>query len=395
MQELFQRMNNALERLGGYEPLPSMPFTLQQLLAVLSKHKGQFLHLNAGAPPILRIENELVPIGDRPLTGPECRNLVMSALAADQRTALFQGHELDFIHAEASSGFRFHVYMERGCPGLSVRKIRNDIPELMQLNLSGSSVEKFLNEHQGLLLLVGPPGCGKINTFASLIAHINAKRRARIITIEPRILFWHQNQESVIIQRELGSDTHSFAHAVRQVLHQDPDILAVGGIPDRDTAEVVIQAAAGGHLVVAVLDAASSVRAIDDLLMAFQNDGRIQQQLASVLKLVVCQHLVSRSDGRGKIPSFEILEASPSVAQAIARGQSNELFHHMRDEGQQTLARHLSRLVEVGMISYDEAIQHVDPEELEVGQPDEESVYTESSSHSSEPTDNSPLMSWL
>jgi twitching motility protein PilT len=400
--DVVARLSVAVEHLLGYSPSTGLPFTLPQLLGALVKHKGTFLHINAGSAPMLRIQDELVALGDKALTVNDCRSLVLGGLSPEQRKVLAQGRELDFIHMEGTTGFRFHVYSERCCPAASIRKVRTDIPKLVELGLSGGAVERFLNERQGLMILAGKPRCGKINTFASLVSFINQHRKARIVTVEPMIQFWHQSKESAVIQREIGIDTMSFSHAVRQAVQQDPDILAVGGIPDRETAEVVIQAAAGGHLVVALLDAVSSVRAVDELLSAFYGgDGRMQHLLGNVLRLVVCQHLIGRTDGMGQIPAFEILECTPEVRALVASGQSTGLHQVMRNDQMQTLARHLSRLLEVGMIGMDEALQHVDASELE---------YEPSYDYAAEPArptqpalasasapvdDNTTLMSWL
>lgn len=394
VRQLLERVAEAVERLNGVG-YGSLPFSLKQLLSVLLKHKGTFLHLNAGCPPMLRINQELVPIGDHVMSARECRYLVNSVLTPEQLRAQAQGHELDFNYVEEGTGFRFHVYLERGCPAASIRRLRTDIPKLMELGLSGSAVEKFLSsDHGGLMILSGKPRCGKINTFASLVSYINQQRRVRIVTIEPVIQFWHKNAESVVIQRELGSDTRSFAQAVRQAVQQDPDILAVGGIPDKETAEVIIQAAAGGHLVVALLDAVSSVRAVDEMLSAFYgSDGRIPQLLGRVLRIVVCQHLVPRADGRGLIPAIEIMECNDEIRQMVARGEVSNLHHVMREQGMQTLGRHLSRMTEVGTVTRDEALKLVDESELEVSESLE--IELPVPQQPAGVDNETPLMSWL
>ena len=404
LPETLSRLSVAVESLLGFSPTTGLPFTLPQLLGALVKHKGTFLHLNAGSPPMLRIQDELVALGDKALSVGDVRSLVLGSLTPPQRNLLSQGHELDFTHMEGTTGFRFHVYSERCCPAASIRKVRTDIPKLVELGLSGGAVERFLNERQGLMILAGKPRCGKINTFASLVSFINQHRKARIVTVEPMIQFWHQSKESSVIQREIGVDTRSFSQAVRQAVQQDPDILAVGGIPDRETAEVVIQAAAGGHMVVAMLDAISSVRAVDELLSAFYGgDGRMQHLLGSVLRLVVCQHLIGRTDGMGQVPAFEILECTPEVRALVANGQSSGLHQIMRNDQMQTLARHLSRLLEVGMIGMEEALQYVDASELEFepgydygsAQPGYAEATAARPAAPAAVEDNTTLMSWL
>ena len=172
------------------------------------------------------------------------------------------------------------------------------------------------------------------------------------------------------MQRELGQDTASFPSAIRQALNQDPDILAVGGIPDPETLELLLQAASSGMLVVALMDASSCVRALEHLLNAINSeDRRFRYFLSRVIRLIVGQHLVQRSDGRGQIGAFEVLENTPQIAESIASGEVTQIHHIMRENGMQTLARHLSRLVEVGSITREEASQYVDPSELELEEP--------------------------
>lgn len=387
----LDRLVQSMSHLTGI-PQVDLPFTLPQLLKILTKHKGTFLHLNVGCPPMLRIAEELVPVGDHILEPDDCRYLIKSILTPEQIRLQSQGHELDFNRVEGEDGFRFHVYLERGCPAASVRRLRTDIPKLVELGLSGGAVEQFLSaDNGGLMILSGKPRSGKINTFASLVDYINHQRRARIVTIEPLIQFWHQSLESAVIQREVGSDSRSFAQAVRQAVQQDPDILAVGSIPDLDTAEVLIQAAAGGHLVVALIDAPGCVRAVDEMITGFSgSDKRMQQLLARVTRLVVCQHLVGRADGRGLIPAMEILECNEQVSQMIAQGECGALHQLMRDSGMQTLGRHLSRMVEVGLVTAEEAGRFVGEGELEVAPRTHLEVKPAAAMDA-----DTPLMSWL
>ncbi|MBI3929416.1 MAG: Flp pilus assembly complex ATPase component TadA [Armatimonadetes bacterium] len=389
LKETLARLTEAIQRLNG-EVASNLPYSLEQLLQVLIKHKGSFLHINCGCPAMLRINEDLVPIGEHILSAAECRTLLNSVLTPEQRKLQAQGQELDFNYMSEEGGFRFHVYLERGVPGASVRKLRTDIPRLVELGLSGGAVEKFLSQSQGLMLLTGTPRSGKINTFAAMVAYINKVRRVRIVTIEPKIQFWHQNEEGFVIQREIGSDTRSFRQAVMQAVMQDPDILAVGAIPDTETLEVLLQAAAGGHLVLAMLDAVNCARAVDELIAALQSsDARMTVLLAHVLRLVVCQHLVGRADGRGLLPVMEILECIPEVQEMVARGSTTDLHQAMYSSGMQTVARHLSRMVEVGSVTLEEALKLVDRDELEIQQVPAE-LPTEARAD-----EETPLMSWL
>lgn len=391
----LQRLTEAVQGLAEKTGKPKLAFSLDQLLAVMVKHRGTFLHLNGGSFPMLRINHELVPVGEHPISPRECQALLSDVLHQEHLLALARGMEVGFGYAMDNAGFRFNVYQERGMLGASIRRIRTDIPPLQQLGLSGSVVEKLLDARQGLILLVGRPRCGKINSFASLISHLNEQQRVRVVTLESPIQFWHESKKATIVQREVGVDTETYVHGVRQAVLQDPDILAVGELPDPETVEVVIQAAAGGHLVLAMLDSPSSVRAVDQIVEAFYqaNDTRMLRQFARVLKLVVCQHLVPRADGRGKLPAFEILEVNEEVADCLGRGETSNLHTIMRQDGMQTLGRHLSRMVDVGLVARDEAAKLLDdPAELVVM---DEPTVAAPPTPSIMMDDDTPLMNWL
>lgn len=397
-QDLLQRLVASVEQQNGYSATNRLAYNVTQLLGVAVKNRGNLLHLNAGTPPMVRIQDELVNIGSGALTRDQCSYLVLTLLNPEQRRLLFQGREVNFTHQDPElGGFRVHAYLDRGCPAASLQQVLTDVPKLVELGLTGSAVERFLAEPSGLMLLTGRPRCGKINTFAALLSYINQNRKVRIVSIEPQIHIYHAPGQGTLIQREVGVDTQSFAQAIRQARNQDPDILAVGGIPDRETAEALIQEAASGRLVIALLDATNSVNAVEQFTRAvYSEDGRLLARLAHVIKLVVCQHLVNRADHRGKAPAFEILEGTPDVQRAVATADSAALFHIMRQEGMQTLGRHLTRLLEVGWITQEEAVQHVDASELEL-QPAPEYANSDYYEPPAAPTldDTAPLMNWL
>lgn len=402
--DLLVRILSALQLELGFDATNALPYSVAQLLGVAVKHGGNLLHLNPGSPPTVRMRDELVTIGSGALTREQCSHLVLSLLNPEQRRGLFGGRELNFTLQDAAlGGFRLHAYLDRGCPAASLQQVITEVPRLADLGLSGGAVERFLNERSGLMLLTGRPRCGKINTFASLLTFINQNRKVRIVSIEPQIHIWHAPGQGTLIQREVGVDTGSFAAAIRQARHQDPDILAVGGIPDRESAEALIQEASSGRLVIALMDGANCANAVEQYTRAiYTEDGRSLARLAHVVKLVVCQYLVNRSDGRGKAPAFEILEGTADVQRAVATADTSALYHIMRQEGMQTLGRHLTRLLEVGWITQDEALKHVDASELELAQPDDygEVTNTYEEQASAAPVQPSldemaPLMNWL
>ena len=346
---------------------------------------------------MVRVGSRLVALTDDVLTPSDCRSLVADCLNPEQFSRCFAGHELDLNLTEGGKGFRIQAYLERGCPSLSVRRIRSDIPKLVELGLSGSSVEKFLGSQDGgLMLLTGRQRSGKANTYASLLNFINHQQVCRIISVEPAIQFWHTSEKSVVVQREVGSDTRSFPNAVRLAVQQDPDILAVGAIPDPETAEVVLQAAAGGHLVIAQMDSPSAVKAMENFCSAFNpQDKRMRTLVARVLRLVVCQHLTARADKRGQLPAHEILECTREIGQCLMASSFQDIPQLMERLGMQTLGRHLSRMIEVGLVNYDDALDLVDEDQLEVGRPSKLALAPVTAEVDGDVDEDTPLMSWL
>lgn len=394
IRESVESLVQLLQHQNRLEAQPP-PFAFEELLEELGQLRGSFLHVNSGSPPIVRVGDELEPLTEHTLTPSDCRYLAAACLSSEQLRHVYSGQELDLNLIDGSEGFRVHAYLERGCPALSIRRIRTDIPKLVELGLSGSSVENFLGSQDGgLMLLTGRPRSGKFNTYASLIQFINHQQCCRIVSVEPVVQFWHRPDRSVVVQREVGSDTRTFARAVRVAVQQDPDILCVGSIPDPETAEVLLQAAAGGHLVIAMIDASSAVRAVDSFLSAFDpGNARLRQLVARALRVVVCQHLVERADGRGQVPAHEILECNRNVREAIQRADLAEIYRLMDHFGMQTLGKHLSRMIEVGMVNYDDALKLVEADQLEVSRPSQLELAPPTSE--SDMDDETPLMSWL
>ncbi|HXE71670.1 MAG TPA: ATPase, T2SS/T4P/T4SS family [Candidatus Nitrosotenuis sp.] len=407
LESILARLSSVLEDLADTSQAPGgMAYHVDRLLEMAVHHRATMLHLNAGAPPTLRINQDLVPVGEAPLSREQCRALIRQMLTPEQRRSMVGGQSLDFCYPAAGTGFRVNVYIERGQMAATVRRLRTDIPKLENLGLASTLVERVLQEQQGLLLLTGNPRCGKINTLAALLSWLNHRRRVRIVLLEHPIQFWHQNLQATVVQREVGSDVDSFAHGVRQAILQDPDVLALSDLPDGETADACVRAAAGGHLVLALLDAPSCVRAVDRLLVTFEGgDGRRVKTLARALRAVVCQTLVARADGRGLLPAFEILDCTEEVRAELRGGQVTGLHHIMRQEGMQTLGRSLGALVRAGLVSRAEALRHVEdeeelelPEEPALAAPDFLSGPTSGAVAATTPEfgeEETPLMSWL
>ena len=394
MEGILARLSSALEEMsGGSQEQAAIPYTLGQLLDTAIDNRAALLHINVGCPPMLRINEQLVPVGEHQLTRGDCRKLLSPVLTHEMRAELFAGNEVETYFPASGTGFKLSIYTERGNMSASIRRLRSDIPSLDNLGLAGSPLDDALREASGLIVITGSPRCGKINTLASIVAHLNATRSARIISLEHPIQFWQQNAMSTVIQREVGTDTQSFAQGVHQAISQDPDIIALTDIPDRDTAEYVLRAAAGGHLVIACIDASSSVRAVERLINTYlecENSQKALHMLSKALRVVTCQTLVQRSTTRNMLPVFEILTNNDDVAQDLRNGQIDRLHSIMRNSSNmRTLESELGRLVKNGIVDREEALRLVD--ELPDVSHEEHKEDVASGTGDGE----SPLMNWL
>lgn len=360
-------------------------------MGVLTKHDGRYLHLNFGSTPTLRLGDDLIPVGERVLTREDCRTLIFGELTPQRREQLLAGQELNFLSSEGDYLFRFHVYLDRSCPALTLTRLNNVIPSLVELGLSGSAIEALVHEPAGLLLLTGPRDSGKSVTFNAMIGHLNQKRPGRILTIEDKIEYWHRNSENSLVQREVGIDTMSTMQALESAESLDVDILAVSDIPNRECFELLLQLASHKTLVVACIDAPHLLGGLARLLSAGGPDeARLRYTFTKSLRLAVGQIQVERVDGKGRVNAFEILETGPQIADALYNGDLQMVSNLMREKGMQTMAKHLSRLVDVGLVNYEIASRYAEVSELQ-----QQNVTMASPGKPPDPDSSTSLMSWL
>ncbi|WP_269171542.1 MULTISPECIES: type IV pilus twitching motility protein PilT [unclassified Modestobacter] len=317
------------------------------------------LHLTAGSPPVVRIHGTLHPLTSLPvLTSAVIQRTLYSVLDQQQRAKFEAELELDFAHALRGVGrFRVNVYRQRDSVGAAIRAVPNEIKPLEELGLP-SVVHTFAGLPRGLVLVTGPTGSGKSTTLASLIDLANRTRADHIMTIEDPIEFMHRHARSLVNQREVGSDTHSFGAALRHVLRQDPDIILLGEMRDLETISVALTAAETGHLVLASLhtqDAAQTINRVIDVFPAHQQQ-QVRAQLAGSLQGVVCQSLCRRADGTGRVVAAEVLVATPAIRNLIREGKSHQIYSAMQagaDWGMTTMDQQLAKLVSAGHITFE------------------------------------------
>lgn len=346
-------------------PRPAgMNFTLDDLLRTVIKNRASDLHIKPFAPPTVRLEGELVPIGEKALTPEQTEYLVLSALPPRKRMPLSELQEVDHAHVAFGVRFRMNAFLERGNFTAALRMVNSAIPSFQDLGLP-QVLARLASLQDGLVLITGPAGSGKSTTLAAVLDWINSNRRTHVVTIEDPIEYQHQDKTAYITQREIGTDTTSFVEALRQALRQDPNVIMVGEMRDVETIMTAVTAAETGHLVLSTLHTPNTVQAIDRIVDSFE--GHVQKQvrmlLAQCLRGVVSQKLLNRQDGRGRVPAVEVLVNTPTISSHILDGQTQEIYQYLQrgaSEGMQTFTQSLIGLLDRGLVSYQDAAQVAD-----------------------------------
>ena len=333
--------------------------------------QGSDLHLTVGAPPVSRVDGLLKPFeGYDPLTPTDVENLVFSILAPEQKEMLMMNKELDFSFAYGEiARFRVNAFHQRGYLAAALRLVPFKIPTLEELNLP-SSLYDFCLLPQGFVLITGPTGQGKSTTIAALLNYINETRNVHIVTIEDPIEYIYPHRRSLVDQRELHLDTHSWEIALRSALREDPDVVLIGEMRDYETISSAVTIAETGHLVFASLHTNSAPQTIDRIIDVFpENQQRqIRVQLSSILEGVVSQRLLPAIGG-GRVPAVEIMKSSPAVRTVIREGKTHQLDNIMATSvelGMVSLDRALAQTVKDGLV--EEAVarsQTLHPEEFQ------------------------------
>ena len=334
------------------------------LLQLAVEEGASDVHLRTGVPPRLRIDGQLLDVNLAVITAEELERAIPELLPADRVQEFAETNDADFATTVTGIGrFRGNAFRERGAIGLVLRRVRSSVSSIEEMGLP-ASVKKLAEEPRGLILATGPTGSGKTTTLAAMIDHINATRSVNVITIEDPIEVLHRNKKAMIAQREVGTDIHDYAQAMRRVLRQDPDVILVGEMRDLETVGAALAAAETGHLVLSTLhttNATETVNRIIDFFPPFQQH-QVRLSLASCLKGVVSQRLVERADGNGRVPAVEVLVVTGRVADRIVdpdRGRGESIEEIIADGewyGMQTFDQSLASLYRGGLISLQQAM---------------------------------------
>jgi twitching motility protein PilT len=344
---------------------------VDSLLATLWEARGTDLLLTVGMAPQIRVNGSLTAIDGRPLTSADTDAMLADLLTDDQQAAWAEQREYDFSFSwREHARIRGNAFTQRGVTAVALRMIPREIPKPQTLGLP-PVLAHFARQHQGLVLMTGPTGSGKSTTLASLIDVINTERGCHIITVEDPIEYEHQHKRAAVNQREVGTDTDSFADALRSVLREDPDVVLVGEMRDLESIRFTLTIAETGHLVFATLhtnDTSQSLTRMVDVFPAEQQ-AQIRVQLAGALSCVIYQRLIPRIGG-GMVAAYEVLVANSAVRNLIKEGKTHQLRNALvtgSQDGMLTLEQSLSALVQDGVVSYEDAVaRSLFPKDIEI-----------------------------
>lgn len=357
---IVQADQAAAGRVGMSNALRKGDLILDDVLRDMVVQDASDLHLTNRSRPMIRKAGELTPLEgyDEPLDADALRRSLYTLLTQKQREQFEEQLELDLAYQVPDGArFRVNLYQQRDSVGAAFRVIPTEIKPLEDLGVP-PSVGMFAKLPRGLVLVTGPTGSGKSTTLASIVDLVNRTRADHIMTVEDPIEFLHEHKKCVVNQREVGTDTHSFASALKHVLRQDPDIILVGELRDLETISIALTAAETGHLVFATLHTQDAAQTIDRVIDVFppEQQEQIRVQLGSAIQGVVCQTLCKRANGPGRVVATEVLVATPGIRNMIREGKTHQIYSSMqagKNHGMHTMDQHLAELVKAGDISYE------------------------------------------
>ena len=347
-----------------------MSLDLRELLRLVVERKASDLHLTEEEPPMLRVDGELVPTEGPRLSADDTKRLIYSVLTDKQKVQFEETLELDFsLYMPNISRFRVNVHQQRGAVEAAFRVVLLNIRSIEELGLP-AIVGKLALKPNGLVMITGPTGMGKTTTLAAMVDLINTQRRCLVVTIEDPIEYLFRNKQSIIKQREVGSDTHSFATALKHVLRQDPDVILIGEMRDLETIATAMTAAETGHLVLSTLHTPDAPQTIDRIIDVFppHQQQQIMVQLAGCVQGIVAQQLLPRKDGLGRVVSTEIMIGTDAVRACIRERRTHQLNTIVQtgsQYGMTTMDKSLKELYSRGIITYETALSHAkNPQEF-------------------------------
>ncbi len=349
-----------------------MPPTLNTLLKAMVDRGASDLHITTNSPPQIRIDGALQPLNYPAMTPAETKQIAYSILTDKQKQRLEEVLELDFSFGiKGLARFRTNVFHQRGALAAAFRQIPYEIRGFRELGLP-AIVEKLCRKPRGLVLVTGPTGSGKSTTLAAMLDRINQERREHIVTIEDPVEYLHGHKGCIVNQRELGADTHSFANALRSVLRQDPDVVLIGEMRDYETVEAALRIAETGHLTFATLHTNSAAQTINRIIDVFppHQQSQVRVQLSFVLEGIMCQSLLHRASGKGRVLAMEVLVPTTAIRNLVREDKIHQIYGMMQAGqakfGMQTFNQSLAALYFKRQITLQTALSRSSyPDELQ------------------------------
>jgi twitching motility protein PilT len=336
-------------------PLDHEP-ELNKYFKAAIKQQASDLHLKANQVPKMRLQGVLKNTNVEPFTQEKMEQMAYEIMSPAQKEYFIQNGSIDLPYELTETDrFRVNVFRQRGSISIAARRITSDIPQFDSLHLP-PVIHKITEGHGGLILVVGPSGCGKTTTIASMVDYINSTQACHIVTIEDPIEYLHHDKKAMVSQREIGIDVVDYPQAISNLMRQDPDVVVIGEIHDRNTAAAALGAAETGHIVFGTLHSTNATQTIQRILDLFppEERGAIRQTLSGALKAIISQVLMPcLKPGIKGVPGIEILLANSTVRKLIADGRENQLNTVIRsstNEGMMDITESLRKLVEQDFI---------------------------------------------
>lgn len=345
---------------------------IETLLKLMVQKGASDLHLSVFSPPQLRIDEKLVPTEFPPLAAEDTKRLAYSMLKPQYVEKFERELELDVSFGiEGLGRFRVNCFIQRGYVGAAVRLLPLHIMTFEECGLPLNVVEDLCKRPKGLVLVTGATGSGKSTTLASMVDKINSEKNCHIVIVEDPIEYIHKNKKALVDQREVGSDTQSFANSLKHVLRQDPNVILIGEMRDLETIEAALDIAETGHLVLSTLHTSDAVQTINRVIDVFPShqQQQVRIQLSFVLLGILAQQLIPKAGGRGRVLATEVLIATPAVRSLIREAKTHQLYSVIQTsqkEGMRTMNQTLFELYNKKAITYEDAIlRSADPDDLD------------------------------
>ncbi|MFH1094147.1 MAG: type IV pilus twitching motility protein PilT [Candidatus Omnitrophota bacterium] len=345
-----------------------MAITMDFLLQTMIDRGASDLLVHSHTPPQLRVHSRMVALDYPALTAEDSKAIIYSNLTEQEIKRFEEKKELDkgygSVDDELSARFRMNVFYHRGAVCAAIRSVPIRIPSFEELGLPDEQMSALCRQRRGMVLITGATGAGKTTTLAALVNKINIERNCHIVTVEDPIEVVHKNINSVISQRQVGEDTHTFADALKYVLRQDPDVILIGEMRDLETIQAALNIAETGHLVFATLHTSDCVQTINRIIDVFpaSQQAQVRTQLSYVLLATVSQQLIRNTNGDGRCLAYEIMLENFGIKAMIREEKVHQIFSSIQTgskDGMRTMNQTLYELYKQGKITYQEASAHV------------------------------------